>query len=80
MPEKSKPTKSKGGPAAPGPADTPQAPGSPQKPGNDWLDDGLRKIYDDIAAEPLPQDLLDLLNQIDPDKITGDKNTGGGKS
>lgn len=86
MPEKSEPTKSTGGPATPGPGEAPGAPdnaqkaGNAPKPGNDWVDDGLRKIYDDIAAEPLPQDLLDLLNQIDPDKITGDKNAGGSKS
>lgn len=79
MPEKSEPTKSTGGPATPGPGETPQAPDNAQKPGNDWVDDGLRKIYDDIAAEPLPQDLLDLLNQIDPVKVT-DKNAGGSKS
>lgn len=83
MPEKSEPTKSTGGPATPGPDEAPnsaQNAGNAAKPGNDWVDDGLRKIYDDIAAEPLPQDLLDLLNQIDPDKITGDKNAGGSKS
>ncbi|PWR21945.1 NepR family anti-sigma factor [Zavarzinia compransoris] len=68
MPEKSKRTKPKGDPKAGG-----ANPGgaNPGGGGNAWVDDGLRKLYDDVAAEPLPQDLLDLLNEIDPDKLSG---------
>ncbi|MEM9762228.1 MAG: NepR family anti-sigma factor [Pseudomonadota bacterium] len=32
---------------------------------NDPLLVGVRKLYDDIAAEPLPDHLLDLLDKLD---------------
>ncbi|MEL6766725.1 MAG: NepR family anti-sigma factor [Pseudomonadota bacterium] len=32
---------------------------------NDPLLAGVRKLYDDIAAEPLPDHLLDLLDKLD---------------
>lgn len=30
-----------------------------------WVENQLRQLYDDVAAEPLPKDLLDLLDSID---------------
>lgn len=66
MPEKSKGTNNPRGskPRQAG-ADTPKA--TPDR----WVDNKLRQLYDDIAAEPLPQDLLDLLNKIEIDKPSG---------
>ncbi|RJF88554.1 hypothetical protein D3874_17355 [Oleomonas cavernae] len=62
MPEKSKGTNNpKGSKPRQAGAEAPKA--TPDR----WVDDKLRQLYDDIAAEPLPQDLLDLLNKIDLD-------------
>lgn len=30
-----------------------------------WLETKLHKIFDSVASEPLPQDLVKLLDQID---------------
>ncbi|MCA0201676.1 MAG: hypothetical protein LCH56_12700 [Proteobacteria bacterium] len=30
-----------------------------------WLETKLHKIFDSVASEPLPQDLVKLLGQID---------------
>ncbi|MFA5122156.1 NepR family anti-sigma factor [Zavarzinia sp.] len=69
MPEKSKSSKAKG-----------EAKAKPVPEG--WVDDRLRRLYDDVAAEPLPQDLLDLLDSIDlgqkPDN-SGRDGSGGDK-
>lgn len=62
MPDNTKPPKSKAGKPVP----------------EQWVDDKLRKLYDDVAAEPLPQDLLDLLDKIDIGG--GDSGKGGGRS
>ncbi|MDD3445724.1 MAG: NepR family anti-sigma factor [Zavarzinia sp.] len=65
MPDKSKRTGSKDGKPVP----------------DAWVEDKLRQLYDDVAAEPLPQDLLDLLDKID---VGGPKDEepgkGGGRS
>ncbi|MBY0511276.1 MAG: hypothetical protein K2P94_14130, partial [Rhodospirillaceae bacterium] len=34
-----------------------------------WLEDKLHNMFDSVAAEPLPQDLLKLLDELD--KKTG---------
>jgi len=39
--------------------------------GDDFITRNLRKVYEEIAAEPLPDELMALLNQLD--EPTGDK-------
>lgn len=38
-----------------------------KKPGDNafdtWLKEGLHKIFDDVAREPIPQDLLKLIEE-----------------
>ncbi len=53
-----------------------QGAGAPKATPDRWVDNQLRQLYDDIAAEPLPQDLLDLLDNIDLD----DPSKGGKQS
>lgn len=48
---------------------------TPKANADRWVDTELRKLYDDIANEPLPADLLALLNNIDLDNPSK-----GGKS
>ena len=43
-------------------ADRPARKGSAKHPG--WAD-GLRKLYDDVVAEPLPDSFEDLLKKLD---------------
>jgi hypothetical protein len=41
--------------------------GGPKKPGDKafdtWLKQGLHKIFDDVAREPIPQELLNLIEE-----------------
>lgn len=39
--------------------------------GDDFITRNLRKVYEEVAAEPLPDDLMALLNQLD--EPAGDK-------
>ncbi len=39
--------------------------------GDDHITRNLKKVYEEVAAEPIPQDMLDLLNQL------GSKKGGG---
>lgn len=41
------------------------------KRGDDFITRNLRRVYEEVAAEPLPDDLMALLNQLD--EPTGDK-------
>ena len=36
-----------------------------QRDGGDPIVDGLRRLYDDVASEPVPDEFMNLLNQID---------------
>jgi hypothetical protein len=36
---------------------------SPQK--EDWIASQLKRVYDDALNEPIPQEMLDLLNALD---------------
>lgn len=67
MADKDGNTKAKGGAKAPRGKKTPES----------WVENQLRQLYDDVAAEPLPQDLLDLLDKIDLDGPAGDKGGEG---
>ncbi|PWR20177.1 NepR family anti-sigma factor [Zavarzinia aquatilis] len=42
-----------------------------------WVENQLRQLYDDVAAEPLPKDLLDLLDSIDLGDTPDDTPDGG---
>jgi hypothetical protein len=35
------------------------------KRGDDFITRNLRKVYEEVAAEPLPDDLMALLNELD---------------
>ena len=39
----------------------------------------LRRMYDDVAQEPVPEDFLDLLRQIDESEERGAMEDKGGK-
>lgn len=39
----------------------------------DWVGRQLRRVYDDAVNEPLPDELLALLQQIDDDKDANKK-------
>ena len=39
----------------------------------------LRRMYDDVAQEPVPEDFLDLLRQIDESDERGSAEEKGGK-
>ncbi|MEM7224493.1 MAG: hypothetical protein AAF495_16060 [Pseudomonadota bacterium] len=36
-----------------------------------WLDDQLAALYRDVLAEPLPEDLMDLVLQLDRGRSSG---------
>jgi len=50
-------------------AKKPPAPPEPKRPGKGdaafdvWLKRGLHKIYDDVANEPIPEELLKLIEE-----------------
>jgi len=56
-----------------------RAKGSAERPFDMWLQKQLHAMYDEIASEPLPNDLLNL---IDHDAATADggKGDSGGKT
>ncbi len=35
---------------------------------DDWVGRQLRRVYDDALSEPIPDDLMSLLQQLDKDK------------
>jgi hypothetical protein len=41
----------------------------PQK--EDWIASQLKRVYDDALNEPIPQDMLDLLNALDEGAKSG---------
>ncbi|MCW0181382.1 MAG: NepR family anti-sigma factor [Zavarzinia sp.] len=43
-----------------------------------WVENQIRQLYNDVADEPLPKDLLDLLDNIDFGD-TPDESPDGGK-
>jgi hypothetical protein len=56
----------------------PRAKAAVERPFDMWLQKQLHAMYDEIAGEPLPEDLLGL---IDSDAAeTGNKKSGPGKS
>ena len=36
-----------------------------QRDGGDPIVDGLRRLYDDVASEPVPDEFMNLLKKID---------------
>jgi hypothetical protein len=32
---------------------------------NDWLNTQLKRLYDDVVSEPVPEDLLNLVHQLE---------------
>jgi hypothetical protein len=54
-----------------------RAKASGERPFDLWLQKQLHAMYDEIASEPLPNDLLNL---IDHDAATGDGGKGGSDS
>lgn len=56
-----------------------RAKGSPvERPFDMWLQKQLHAMYDEIASEPLPDDLLDLIDN-DAAKADDDKGASGSK-
>ena len=51
---------------------------SAERPFDMWLQKQLHAMYDEIASEPLPNDLLNLIDH-DAEKADGDKGGSGGK-
>ena len=51
---------------------------SAERPFDMWLQKQLHAMYDEIASEPLPNDLLNLIDQ-DAAKVDGGKADAGGK-
>ena len=51
---------------------------SAERPFDMWLQKQLHAMYDEIASEPLPNDLLNLIDH-DAAKADGDKGGSGGK-
>lgn len=49
---------------------------SPQK--EDWIASQLKRVYDDALNEPIPQEMLDLLNALD--EGVKDGSNGGEKA
>lgn len=41
--------------------------------GDDFITRNLRKVYEEVAAEPLPDELMALLNQLDEPAKDKDK-------
>jgi hypothetical protein len=39
-----------------------------QRPFDAWLERELRGLFDEVASEPLPSDLLDIMKGKDPPK------------
>ncbi len=50
-------------PSHPGEPSRPSYPGEPSR--EDWIGRQLRRVYDEAATEPLPDDLRALLDQLD---------------
>jgi hypothetical protein len=44
----------------------------------DWIGRQLRRVFDDALSEPLPDDIMSLLERIDEDSGNTDKPQGGG--
>ncbi len=44
--------------------------------GDDFITRNLRKVYEEVAAEPLPDDLMALLNQLDEPAADKPKDKG----
>jgi hypothetical protein len=51
---------------------------SAERPFDMWLQKQLHAMYDEIASEPLPNDLLNLIDH-DAANTDGDKGGSGGK-
>ena len=51
---------------------------SAERPFDMWLQKQLHAMYDEIASEPLPNDLLNLIDH-DAANADGDKGGSGGK-
>ena len=51
---------------------------SAERPFDMWLQKQLHAMYDEIASEPLPNDLLNLIDH-DAEKADGDEGGSGGK-
>ena len=52
---------------------------SAERPFDMWLQKQLHAMYDEIASEPLPNDLLNLIDH-DAAKTDGGKGDAGGKT
>lgn len=52
---------------------------SAERPFDMWLQKQLHAMYDEIASEPLPGDLLNLIDH-DAEKADGGKGGSGGKT
>lgn len=52
------------GPRRPGPR-------GPDERFNQWLDERLRRLYEAELSDPIPEDMLRLLKQIESDDPTG---------
>lgn len=52
---------------------------STERPFDMWLQKQLHAMYDEIASEPLPNDLLNLIDH-DAAKADGGKGDAGGKT
>ena len=52
---------------------------SAERPFDIWLQKQLHAMYDEIASEPLPNDLLNLIDH-DAAKADGGKGDAGGKT
>ena len=48
---------------APGPARVPRSEEGPAEAFDIWLQQGLHKLYDSVAKEPVPDELLKLIEQ-----------------
>ena len=55
-----------------------RAKGSAERPFDMWLQKQLHAMYDEIASEPLPSDLLNLIDH-DADKAADNKDESGNK-
>jgi hypothetical protein len=56
-----------------------KAKASAERPFDLWLQKQLHAMYDEIASEPLPGDLLNLIDH-DAANANGDKGGAGGKT
>jgi hypothetical protein len=48
-----------------------------QRDGGDPIVDGLRRLYDDVASEPVPDEFMNLLNKIDEVRAAKDGKKDG---